>query len=1042
MPNKPITQLWRIFSAALCLGAMVHTANAQEQKQGQWDGVTPMAELQTPYEDPRQAPPTFGILSYFNLPWRGYMDTWPASKWLQLPGVGWTGDPKYHAAQAQLMSECGIRFVRIEIGWSNLGWDDELLPHVKERLTKQLSLCKQYGLRPLILLNAHHGVPVPLRSFETQLVADAAPGARTIKIKPDTKVREGYTGLVNQGDYKAAFPLITKLDADGTAHLSAPLPKELKAGKLPLQELKYQPLQGARLKNAPNGQVNSASQETLDGWLRYARAAGNFVREQLGTPADAGFDIEVWNELTFGSDFLDINRYYEPKLDLEPLLYKKTRAWTPQMRPDAQLEFEQRGFEVLLPLTIDFFNDPKNGFKNVAVISGFSNQWPWGSGATMWHGQGGLSKHYYTGSTLREVSPQMPLGKKDSATVDALGQFDGKKDPNNREWHGILPGSNFVPQVTLSQPEWMHGAFQTETIQRDLYPDSRLAKGIGNTPSGRYTNNGDRKIPRYWQTEVNYDRSAFIERVKKESGAKDDNPRLIALNDWTNSKHMLRQYVFHCHKGFERIFLFSTAFDDFSIGLLPNSFYKALDASNYQLTPEVRKTVPVGWTATKWITDLMKTGEPLDITRALTVTSVVEHKPRLVFKGDGTSAHPSKYHRDYLAILPFQLSPQKFAIAYYVSTPNATQTWDETKDPLDPARYDLPPQMFDVTFGNLAARGVKISAFDPLKNQAVPVQIMRSVPASPSGGAGANLPVRLLATDYPRFLIIEEATPGPQITMPQIVMPQITATADNATLHWKTNIAPVSVKVTYGRDWPQRDVNSLSVPIGRKGQRDFSVMLPVGGADTVAARIKLTASDGRTITWPRWDEDPAGQITLPGAKSRPANQTGGQPVRQTPPVAELPLVNFEAPIGVTLPVATTAYGVRFSTPASASRIVSNDVDQTVLWHLGRNTQKVILSASFQPRSAKNAEDYLPFASPIDVVTRRRLKLPSGLEALAVDFVFDLVAHPGLAKDDLHQCYLLIPRQDNLVILRASGTPTAIASHARTIDAIWASVKAE
>lgn len=987
-------------------------AHAQEPKQGQWDGKTERAALSGAYEDPRQVPPTFGILSYFNAPWRGYMDTWPASRWLQFPGVGWTGDAKYQPAQAQLMGECGVRFVRLEIGWGSLNWDDELPPHIKERLVKQLALCRKYTLRPLILLNAHHGAPCPMRGFEAQLLEEAKQGARQIKIAPETAVREGYTGLVNQGDYKAAFPLVIKFE-NGLATLSAPLPKDLKAGKLPLIELKYQPLQGAKLQD---GTSVAASQETLDGWRKYVRAVGNFVRENVGNADDSGFDIEVWNEMTFGSDFLDINRYYEPKRDYaEPLVYRKTRVWSPRLRPDAKLQFEQKGAEVLLPVTVDFFNDGANGFKNVAVISGFSNQRPWDSGAQMWDGQSGLSKHYYTGSNLREVSPQTPLGHKDSATVDALDQFDGIKDPKNPEWHGIMAGSNFVPSVTLSLPEWMFFAFQTETVQRDLFPDSRVAKGIGNAPFGRYTNSGDYRIPRYWQTEVNYDRSAFIERVKKESGAANDDPRLIKLNDWTNSKFMLRQYLFQCHKGFERIFLFSTAFDDFLIGLLPQAFYKALDANNFELNNAVRQTVPQGWWATKWVTDLMKTAAPLEVTRPLRVDELIEHKPRLVFKGDGSAAHPDKYHRDYFAFLPFQLSPQKFAIAYYVATPNATQAWDKSKDALDSARYDLPPQDFDVTIGNLAGRGAKISAFDPLKNQSVPVGVLKS--------DLTNLQVRLPSTDYPRFLIVEEAQPGPQI-----IAPTISAAPGKITLKWKTNVVPGAVRVTYGRDWTSRDVNETKIT-PRKNQRDFEITLPTGDADMAAARIRI-AANGLSTLWPRWDEDPAGQITMPDAKPRPLNQAS-TPIATT----VLPISDFTAPVGISLPGSETLGDLQLNLPADV--VMQNNGNERV-WIWGKAPQKITLNARLVPRGAKNADDYLPFASPIDTVSRRCVKLPSGLEAEAVDFVFDATAHPGLS--DLEQRFLLVPRGADLVILKASGPPLAMKAGAKTIDAIWASVK--
>src|SRR5437870_2091096 len=97
-------------------------AQAQTLKQGEWDGVTESARLETPYEDPAQTPPPFGVMSYFSQPWRAYMDTWPASKWRNVLGVGWNGEAKYQAAQAQLMRECGIGFARLEIGWGNLTW--------------------------------------------------------------------------------------------------------------------------------------------------------------------------------------------------------------------------------------------------------------------------------------------------------------------------------------------------------------------------------------------------------------------------------------------------------------------------------------------------------------------------------------------------------------------------------------------------------------------------------------------------------------------------------------------------------------------------------------------------------------------------------------------------------------------------------------------------------------------------------------------------------------------------------------------------------
>ena len=346
-PNKTLNTM-AVLAAMFPASARAQSTLAPDLSMGEWDSKTQTANLDVPYEDPHQTPPPFGTHTYFNQPWRGYMDTWPASKWLNVLAVGWMGGErfKYSETLAQLMGECGVRSARIEIGWGNIDWNDELPEAQKQKWRPVLLAFKKHGIRPLVLLNAHHGYPAPNKYFETQLLKDAAKGERTVALPPNLQIRVGYTGLVNIGDYKAAHPLITRLDGDGTAHLSKPLPAEIKAGKLPLQELKYQPLQGAKLQD--NSDV-AASSESIEGWKKYALAVASFAREIMATPTDSGFDLEVWNELTFGSDFLDINNYYEPKRQYaQPLEYRKTRAWTTRMRPDARLEFEQKGFEVLL----------------------------------------------------------------------------------------------------------------------------------------------------------------------------------------------------------------------------------------------------------------------------------------------------------------------------------------------------------------------------------------------------------------------------------------------------------------------------------------------------------------------------------------------------------------------------------------------------------------------------------------------------------------------------------------------------------------------
>jgi len=242
---------------------------------GEWDGVTAQATLEGPYEDPKHYNVPFGIISYFNHPWRGYMDTWPASRYLDIVGANWNVDAKYAEVMVPILRECGFRGLRVEIGWCNVGWDDKMDPGHRKRFQDQLNIFKAHGIRPLILLNAHHGVPCPMRDINVELLADVAPGDRSFKLKDASQIRVGYTGPADSR-YIAAFPLITKVDKDGTCHLSAPMHDAAKAGPWRLTELKYQPLQGMKLKDGTDTSV--AAKETIEGWKKYIAEVGDLAR--------------------------------------------------------------------------------------------------------------------------------------------------------------------------------------------------------------------------------------------------------------------------------------------------------------------------------------------------------------------------------------------------------------------------------------------------------------------------------------------------------------------------------------------------------------------------------------------------------------------------------------------------------------------------------------------------------------------------------------------------------------------------------------------
>lgn len=821
--------------------------NADPQTQpgiGQWDGITASAELADPYEDPKQLNVPFGIISYYNQPWRGYMDTWPASQYLKFPGVVWSLNSQYASPICQILQDSGIRSVRIEIGWSNIGWDDNLTPAAQASIQSLFGTFKAHGIRPLILLNANQGLPCPYRYVKVTVAAPASAGSKVLKLASYAGVRPGYTGIQNPA-YIAAYPVITAVDPDGTAHLSSGLPANVPAGSLTLIDLKYQPFQAATL---PNGTSVPAAYDTYNGWMKYVAAVGTAARAALGTigQADAGFDIEVWNELSFGSSFLDINNYYDQPINTgTPFTYVKTRS-SDGLKPGAQTTFTSQGAQSILPMTVDYFNNPANGFPGVNVISGFSNQSPWASGASLWPGQAGFSRHYYTGGWT-DCSATNQISSPAWGVVNALGNIDGQL--NGIDWATIVPGTDFVPTLRVSFPEQWFSGLITESVIRDVVPDSRES-GMPSYAGahGRYTDNGDLHPAQVWQTETNYWRQPFFAELAQQTGISATDPRMANLDQWLSAKMMLRQYLFESHKGLSKIFDFSLGVDQGGFGMLPQALLTALNTSGGAITPAVQQAIPLGLKAMTWINSTMSDSKPLDSTCALTVNDLVEYKPRLVFAGDGTAAHPDKWNRDQFAFLPFELSANQYEIPYYVMTMDVTHVWDPTADPLDPARYNMPDQDFDVTIGNICGDGATVSAYDPLQGTVVPVTVAASTPTT--------LTVRLKAVDYPRFLQVTEAKDAPLILDPKVSYlgnQQIQVT-------WGTN-TPVKASITYGNGWQNRSANEVALPTSSSLTQTYTI--PNAKPGVTAVRIKVVSSGGLTTTWPRWDEDPAGQVVVP-----------------------------------------------------------------------------------------------------------------------------------------------------------------------------------
>lgn len=91
---------------------------------------------------------------------------------------------------------------------------------------------------------------------------------------------------------------------------------------------------------------------------------------------------------------------------------------------------------------------------------------------------------------------------------------------------------------------------------------------------------------------------------------------------------------------------------------------------------------------------------------------------------------PPLYNRELLSVLPYQVNKKRFVIGCYVMTRDVRQT--------------LKPEEYTVELGGLAG----LSAYHPFTNASVPMKLHALEPG--------KLVVSLSATDYPRFLVVEE----------------------------------------------------------------------------------------------------------------------------------------------------------------------------------------------------------------------------------------------------------------------------------------------
>ena len=145
----------------------------------------------------------------------------------------------------------GIKHARIEIGWGNLNYADETILNNSKDAATRLLACKATGIRPLILLNGHHGAPCPMTSFARTVTADVPAGAGEVFLDKTDDLILHHSGLSNPQRYIAAEFLVTRIQGHKVT-LSKPWPTKLAAGtKVKMATLKYCAVRGSRHAGRP-----------------------------------------------------------------------------------------------------------------------------------------------------------------------------------------------------------------------------------------------------------------------------------------------------------------------------------------------------------------------------------------------------------------------------------------------------------------------------------------------------------------------------------------------------------------------------------------------------------------------------------------------------------------------------------------------------------------------------------------------------------------------------------------------------------------------
>jgi len=644
------------------------------------------AEL-APYVDPSQLDVPWPKHSHVKMPWRAFLETRPAIEMFKGVGVVYQHRGGSMLANLTLLRRSGFRCLRWEQPFGAYDPDTgQFRPDAEKRYRELLRCCRCLGITPLVLLNAHHGYPCKLKSWQRWVMADAPKGARSLVLDSVEGLRPVYSGLSNLTAYWAGEVLFTSIDPQThTVGLSKPLPKALKKGdKVICADFRYLPAH-------PVG--TPEFEDLAKGWVDYAREVCRLAKEE-----GVRIELEVWNELSFGSNFMGgrgINAYWPGRVKFtHDFLRPGGHAWEIARRINAYWpgrvkfthDFLRPGGHAweIARRTVEM---AKKEFPGIKVIWGFSN-------TTFFHtpieqlppGIDGQSYHPY-GTGWRE------LPKREQAP--------------DQPWRCL---EGFCPTYRICFAEgWAHTFIQCESLMHLLRPDKRLAR----KPKG---------------TERFYHYITEHGILPHEAGVRGDRAALKL-----KKKFLLRSILFWLNKGIDRIFIFVSGPDTNNEGmgmLLPKCRNLDQPPPEGQMDPWLSPAL----LALRRGLRRFEGAKPIAQTRAFGLKYAWLGPERKVF--EMPPGKPTLRYRDLFAVLPFQLDERRFVFAYYLMSPVYNVE-------------DLAPTACRLSIAPLRAPGATLSCYDPLADRQVAVKVVER-------GTDA-LVVELIALDTPRLLIVEEA---------------------------------------------------------------------------------------------------------------------------------------------------------------------------------------------------------------------------------------------------------------------------------------------